>query len=151
MFDTYHCDDPKCDCNYMSTVEYDFFTQLDLGNVYYLKEGDEFSYVDFMQNPITGKWQRIPQNWVGLKFSHKDDNTFSRFEIRVARSNSNVKDEVSMEGDYKSRYSRVRSIVGDKSSSSIELYLKFAGIGVDKLTDDEIKNDYKGLTENMGD
>jgi hypothetical protein len=52
-----------------------------------LQEGDAFKVGDEMLSPMTGEWSPVPDQWVknGFKFSHNDDNTFSRHKIQVRR------------------------------------------------------------------
>ena len=52
-----------------------------------LEEGDEFQKGDEMFSSITYEWSPIPEQWLskGFKFSHEQENTFSRHKIQVRR------------------------------------------------------------------
>lgn len=51
-----------------------------------VSEGDTFKSGDEMQSPNTGEWSAVPSQWYGMKVSYSDNNTFSRFKIRVRRA-----------------------------------------------------------------
>jgi hypothetical protein len=53
-----------------------------------LVEGDTFQRGDEMQSPNTGEWSAVPEQWYGMKVSWSDNNTFSRFGVKVRRKDS---------------------------------------------------------------
>jgi len=50
-----------------------------------LSEGEVMQSGDEWESPASGKWEKIPAQWVGLKVDYNTDCTFSRFLIRVRR------------------------------------------------------------------